>query len=655
MEPGGFSAEPRTPRSTAWQGVTTGLAVVSDGAAWISEGDSGRVVELSLSSGSRKIAVSLNGEKYSNSFSDALAYDPDRTLLIALDQVNSRAVLIDARKGVVLSSVKTGAMPASLALSADGKRLYVANAGEGSVSIIDIGDPAAAKVIAETAIGEPGGKTALQGIAVHGDEVYASLPYADAIGIVNGTTGKPEGMVPLRIPGLEAYRGITPLGLAFDEKSGRLLVAEAGINAVGVIDPATRTVTGHLPAGWFPNSIAVHKGEVYVGSARGVGTGPSTPAHRIRMVGGGKALSFETDTSVLRRGTVSAFTVPADDELAHQTRITMEANGFLPGKHAAERAAPAVRYVVLIVKGDRTFDEILGDLERAGDKAVLAQPSFARFGLDGYVSGGRKLFSLHVDVTPNQHAMAERWSFDDNFYVDSDYAAGGYRWLTGARPDLWSETALLYHEAGNRAPAGPTDPDGLWRHLAKHEIEYREFPVGASDSSDQERASKFEEAVRKDYIEPGKPLPRFVMISLPDDEAEAARPDDGYPYGASYVAGNDLALGRIVEFLSASPWWKEMAIFITESGAEGGADHVDSHRTLLLGVGPWFRSDYVCHRNASAPGLLRTIFKLLGVPPLNLYDATAGDLMDMFGVVPDFAPYEVKAEDARLFDRAKAK
>ena len=172
---------------------------------------------------------------------------------------------------------------------------------------------------------------------------------------------------------------------------------------------------------------------------------------------------------------------------------------------------------------------------------------------------------------------------------------------------------------------------------------------------DQRRADEFIATVSKEFLEADKPLPRFVMLRLPNDTAAAPEEEAGYPYEASYVADNDYAMGRIVGFLSGTPWWKEMAVFVTESGAEGGADHVDSHRTLLFGIGPWFRSNYVSHSNGSAPALLRTIFKLLDVPPMNLYDATAGDLMDLFGVVPDFAGYEVKPEDARLFDPGRVK
>ncbi len=643
-----FAAESRQPRSQSWQGVARGLAVTGDNVAWVSEGDSGRVVEVNLSTGGRKGSISLNDEKYPSSFSDALVWDSSRNLLIVLDVANARACILDVRRIAVVASVKTGILPAALALSGDGKRLYVVNSGRpASLSIIDFSNPAAPTVTSEVALAGDA-----SGVAVHNDEVYVSLAHEDTVAVVNGQTAKVEGAIPLRIPGLEDYRGITPLGLAFEAKSGRLLVAEAGINAVGVIDVASRKLVGHLPVGWFPNTIQVHNGEVYVTSARGFGTGPSAPAHRVRMLGGNKPLSFETDTSVLRRGSVSAFTVPSDKDLAHQTDVVMQAAGFVPlSNPAAGKPAPPVRYVVLIVKGDRSFDEILGDVDRAGDKVVLSEPTYARFGSNGYVSGGKKHFSLHVDVTPNHHELAARWAFADNFYADSDSSSAGRRWLAGAYPDLRSETGLLYHEAGNQAPGPSSKSGGLADHLARHSIDFRSFGEEVTDLRipDQRRASQFIDTVRQDYLDAGKPLPRFLMVRLPNDEAGPPS-DEGYPYEASYVADNDYALGRIVEFLAGTPWWKEMAIFVTESGAQGGADHIDSHRMLLLGAGPWFRTNYVSHSNTSAPALLRTIFRLLDVPPMSLYDATAGDLMDMFGAVPDFAGYQVKAEDPRLFD-----
>lgn len=323
-----FHAEARRAESKAWQGVSTGLVVVSDNSAWISEGDSGRVVEINLSSGNRKGAVSLNGDHYGESFTDALAYDAARNLLVVLDPANYRAGVIDVKRAAVIASVKTGVLPVALALSADGKRLYVANTGAPpSVSIIDLGDPAAPKNAGEVPLPA---ETAPSGIAVHGEVVYVSLSHDDSIAIVNGQTGQVQGTIPLRMPGFEQYRGVTPLGLAFDQKAGTLVVAEAGINAVGVIDTGSRKLLGHVPVGWFPAAIDVHGGQVYAAGSRGFGTGPSAPSHRVRMSGGNRqgSFSFDLETEANRRGSVSAFAVPTDRDLAHQTDVVMQANGF---------------------------------------------------------------------------------------------------------------------------------------------------------------------------------------------------------------------------------------------------------------------------------------------------------------------------------------
>jgi DNA-binding beta-propeller fold protein YncE len=641
-----FSPEPADSRNRGWKGVSTGLAVTSDGTAWLSEGNTGRVVELNLSTGTRKRTINLNTGGYEASFTGPILFDPARNLLFVLDQANGRGAIVDAKRLSVLASVKTGASPSALALSSDGQKLYVAS--EASLAIVDVSDPAAPKPSHSVPLpSEPGG------IAVHGDEIYVSLPHDDSIAIVDGTAASVSGTIPLRIPGLEALRGVTPAGLAFEPKSGRLLVAEAGINATGIIDPASRKVLGHLPAGWFPCSIQTHDGQIYVANMQGLGSGPSDPSHRLRAYGGRQQdlLPVELLPWVLRRGTVSAFTLPDDGELTRQTGIVMEDNGFERLPEVAKRTPP-VRYVVVIAKGNRSFDEVLGDIDHAGDHRVFSEPAFARYGQNGYVGGDKKQFSLNVNVTPNHHEIAARWSFSDNYYASADYMASGDRWLKGAEPDFRSATRFLFEEARNGPSGDPTDSRDLWTHLARHHIDYLSFDEGAND---QDRASKFMAAIRSNYVETGKPLPRFLFVTLPGDSALRSRPEDGHPYDASFVADNDYALGRMIEFLSHTSWWREMAIFVTETGAEAGADHIDSHRTFLLGAGPWFRNHYVSHTNSGFPSLLRTVFHLLDLPPLNLYDATASDLSDMFANVPDFTPYEVQPEDMRLFDPDKAR
>jgi hypothetical protein len=127
-----------------------------------------------------------------------------------------------------------------------------------------------------------------------------------------------------------------------------------------------------------------------------------------------------------------------------------------------------------------------------------------------------------------------------------------------------------------------------------------------------------------------------------------------YPYPESFLADSDDALGRILEYLSGTKWWPEMTVFVTEDSAQGGIDHIDAHRTLLLCAGPWVKRSYVSHTNTSFPGLLKTIFEIFRVPPLNLFDASAAGLSDCFREMPDGARYQAAPVDKRIYDPAPA-
>ena len=192
-------------------------------------------------------------------------------------------------------------------------------------------------------------------------------------------------------------------------------------------------------------------------------------------------------------------------------------------------------------------------------------------------------------------------------------------------------------------------PDPLFRDAS------REYPGFDMNIPDQYRASQFIHEITERYIMTGADLPRFIYIHLPNDHMASPRPTDGYPYEESFVADNDFALGRIVEFLSGTKWWKEMAVFVTEDDPQGGVDHIDAHRTVLLCAGPWVKPNYVSHANASFPGLLKTIFRILGMPPLNLFDAAATDLSDLFTAKPTDKRYSAQPVDARIFVPAEAR
>jgi hypothetical protein len=365
---------------------------------------------------------------------------------------------------------------------------------------------------------------------------------------------------------------------------------------------------------------------------------------------------------------------------------------------------------VLIVKESRAYDEILGDIPEAANGPAMGDPRLAVFGEYGVADGRRERLSIkQANLSPNHHAIARQWAFSDNFYSDGEGSVDGHHWLTGAYPNAWVESSAraayggqkdfrLSPAAGRLSFAGlaasvqPEDePEAgtIWNHLARHGVSFLNFgegfelagiregpdmlPAGARfytdmpmpeplyrntsrdypgfnpEISDQYRASRLIGEIERRYVRTNAELPRFLYIHLPGDFTPHPHPSPAYPYTASYIVDNDYALGRILEFLSHTPWWRDMVVFVTEADAQDGLDHIDAHRTVLLMAGPAVKRNYVSHTNASFPGLLKTIFELLRLPPLNLFDAVASDLADCFTDKADPAAYQARPPDKRVF------
>jgi len=757
-----------------WKSVFLGLAFGSNGDLFASEGNSGRVRQLAMPRGRLVRTYELNQGDWRDSYSGDLVLDAERDILYVLNQANFRLAVFHTRSRKMIASVRTGRLPFRIALAPDRQRVYVTNVGmfeykpipgadkanaretglpfpafgfpspesekgvrretakgpvdvpplgdpnvpeSNSVAVFDVADPATPKLVKFVRTGAPFGPQSMggsspSGILATANAVYVSNANQDTISVIDPAKLEVTSEIALRIPGLEDFRGILPIGMAIHPASGWLLVAEAGINALGVIDVKSRKLIGHLPAHWFPTAVAVEGDDVFVSSAKGTGTGPNAT----RM--GPMARSFQAER---RAGTVGFFPIPGAEELGKLTAQVMANNGFV-----AQRTAPAplpkeLTHVVIIVKENRTFDEVLGDIESAANGPVNGAPELARFGLRGQAAPERgslqqRLGRRHVNVSPNHHAMARQWAFSDNFYVDSEVSVDGHHWVVGSYPNVWTETTLWAAYGGQKNFRFPTNAPGrllfaesnssvhpeeqledgaLWHHLERHNIPFRNFgegfelagvdegsglkPTGARyvtnvpmpaplfhntsreypnynmNIPDQFRANQFIKEIDELYVKTGKPLPRLLFLHLPGDHLANPRPEDGYPFRASFMADNDYALGRIMEYLTKSPWWKNMAVFITEDDAQGGVDHVDSHRTVMLVASPYARKNYVSHVNSSFPGMLKTVFRILGIPPLNLYDASAADLADCFQSTADVTPFELQKADAIIFDPAEAR
>jgi YVTN family beta-propeller protein len=740
-------------------GVSSGLAFSGERSIFVSEGNSGRISLLDsspLGLGERRRVIDLNQGEYHDSFSGDLAFDPQKNILYAADQANFRVAVVDVRTRLVVRSVPVGRLPFALAISPDRRKLYVTNVGlfryhllkgvdpnrlretgpafpafgfpspqaaaalgdpnadeSNSVAVVDVSTPAQAKVESFIHTGIPIGEhshggSSPSGILATADRVFVSNATNDSVTVIDAHTNRVEAEIPIRIPGLEGLRGVLPIGMAYHEKQQWLLVAEAGINAVAVIDVAARRVLGHLPTAWFPSRVAIDGDTVYVANSKGHGVGPN--------YAGVLNLPPYAIGSFLYQGTVSTFPLPGAADLAASTSVVMECNGLQP-RATDERPIPAdIRHVVLIVKSSRSYDEVFGDIAAASNGPAMGAPQLGRYGSRGTADGRHQRLSLSdVNISPNHHAIAHQWTFSDNFYADAEGSVEGRHWLVGSYPNAWTQSSLLEAYGGfkdfraSTAPgrlsfagaAASVQPEDLnqagaiWHHLAQHNVSFLNFgegfelagvaegkgmpPSGARFATDMPmpeplfrntvqdypgfnraipdatRAERFMREIDQRYVKAGTELPSFLFVNLPGDYGGEPDAAEGYPYEASYMAANDDALGRIVEYLSHTPWWKQMAIFVTEDDAAGGIDHVDAHRTILLGAGPWFKKGYVSHTNTSFPGLLKTIFRLLHVPALNLFDAAAADLADCFARAPDPAPYQAQELDPRLYRRPAAK
>jgi hypothetical protein len=180
------------------------------------------------------------------------------------------------------------------------------------------------------------------------------------------------------------------------------------------------------------------------------------------------------------------------------------------------------------------------------------------------------------------------------------------------------------------------------------------YPTYNMAIPDQFRSEVFIKEYTENWLQGNKTPPKFMAVILPNDHGAGDRPHAGYPFRESYMCDNDLALGRIIEFLSSTPYWKNMAIFITEDDAQNGRDHVDAHRSLLMVVSPYAKRDHVSHVHASFGSIFKTFWNILGIHYLNQYDAGATDLSHMFTSKPDYTPYFALPVDNRVFDPAEA-
>jgi YVTN family beta-propeller protein len=728
-------------------------------------------------------SVSEDGTKIPDGYIGDMTITKDGNYIFAVDQTNFRLAIIDTRKMQVIKSVPVGRYPFGVALTHDEKKVYVANVGmfqyskignieetsdykkalnfpafgynteemkngivTDSLIIPGLGDPNSDKAFSVWAIsledidnprvtariktgnlvgqmveGIPAvGGSSPNSLVATSDYIFASNGNNDNITVIdikNDSVVKEIFLKPDEA--LKHFRGVIPFGIAVSPDEKQLFVAEAGINAIGVIDLPSFKVTGHIPTGWFPSKLKVTPDgkNIIVTNAKGYGSGPN----------GGKDFKEGGEGTYignLMKGTISIIEIPSDKELKKMTSKVIN-NNFHREKAAkmlkrrsdnpiplygGQKESP-IKHIVFISKENRTYDEVFGQVEKGdGDSSI------ARYGQGVSFSNKAKTEKVeNATVMANHLKLASQFAIGDNFYVDSDVSADGHRWLVNTYPNEWVETCTPASYGGNReykpaskAPgslgmngaAGAIYPEdynesgSMWDHLERNKIDFfnfgfsvmfepafydesfkytgikqfanfpvptpifsrtsKQYPTYNTSIPDQFRVSQFIKEFDEKWMGEGRTMPQVLTVIIPNDHGAGERPEAGYPFRESYMVDNDLAVGRITEFLSHTPYWKNMAIIITEDDAQNGVDHIDAHRSILMIISPYAKKNYVGKVHYSFGSIFKTFWNILGLPYLNQYDAGATDLSDMFTGVPDFTPYTALPPDIRIFDPHKA-
>ncbi len=537
---------------------------------------------------------------------------------------SSRSVsVIDTVRNQIKATIAVGHNPNDMVLSRDG-RLFVACGNENSIYVIDTRELRAMEVLR--------------------------------------TSMHPRAPV-----------GSTPNALALDPDQKMLFVANADNNNIAVIHVGERDesqIMGFIPTAWYPSALSVSADgkTLFVGSSKGLGgysnvRGPRSPLKDDGQRDGRGSVKSLQQGSISAiplgelRHEIAAHTRQAIANSPYYDRLLAEARPPVSGPSVVPRqvgAGSPIKHVIYIIKENRTYDQVLGDLPKG--------------------NGDPRLTIFGREVTPNHHKIAEEFVLLDNLYCDAEVSVDGHSWSTSAYATDFNEKLWPPNYGGisraSPAPAHIPSSGHLWDQAARKGLTYRSYGeyaarVSGGEQMDAARGiaglighvspkfrlpgmrdtdnvkvfiEEFDEYEKNfDSTNAAKRLPNFVVMSLGEDHTQGTRP--GVPTPAAAVANNDWALGLLVDRVSHSRYWNETAIFVIEDDAQDGSDHVDARRTVGLVISPYIRRGIVDSTLYTTSSMIRTMELLLGLPPMTQHDAAAMPMYASFGAELNSEPY----------------
>jgi len=622
-----------------------------------------------------------------------VALSPDGRWLYAAENLGDSLAVIDLATARVVARYPAGRYPYGVVVSRAGD-VYVSAWGASTVAAFSANGDGTLR--ARTSF-NAGRHPSAMVLNADDSRLYVASASTDRVVAIDTRTG--EAVAELRdAPPAGPGEGSTPNALALSADGSRLFVAEADNNAIAVFELSARTrgngappggarrdsLSGRIPTDWYPTALASVGGDsLLVLSAKG---GP--PEANPGLYGpDGKEVSSQYTLGQLF-GTIAAIVPPAaaSPVLAGYSRRVAAANLWDVQPRIAA-GYPPIRHVIYIIKENRTYDQVFGDVaEGDGDSSLLFFPR---------------------TVSPNHHALAERFGLFDRFFVNAEVSADGHNWSTAAYATDYLEKTVQSnysdrgrnydYEGTNRsdfdwARTGDSIPEDdvnepangyLWDLAQRAKISFRnygEFVIGVRpvadgpvesyrglkpflipntnpkfpgfdlNIQDQHRADVWI-AELGEFVKRGE-MPTLEIMRLPNDHTEGARA--GRPTPRAHFADNDLALGRVVEALSRTPFWSSTVVFVLEDDAQAGPDHVDSHRSPLLVISPWARPG-VHRRWANTTDVIATIAELLHLGSLSQFDHYGEPLRDIWRDSPDPRPYTALVPAVSLDERTPAR
>jgi len=612
------------------------------------------------------------GKKWPNKISPAgIDIDDARHLLYVVTKDNNSLYIIDLLTKNIVQQVKLEGEAYTCLLSSDKKELYISCWGCDQLIVFNTTER---KIDTQIPVGDNPNDIC---ITKNNKFLFVANANDNSVSVINVKERKVvETLTASLFP--DAPPGSTSNGLALSEDNKTLFIANADNNCLAVFDvnnPGFSTSKGFIPVGWYPTCVKVVGKKIWVTNGKGFssfanpeGPNPTKKKQKVNYQSGEKEKEVQYIAGLFK-GSMSIIDMPSEKQLAiyaqqvykntpyskeKETMSMIEAGNPIPAKLGDPSP---IKHVFYIVKENRTYDQVLGDVKEG--------------------NGDTSLVLFGERITPNQHKLVKDFVLLDNFYVDGEVSADGHNWSMGAYATDYLEKNWVtsyggrgggYDAEGNRKIAN-NKGDFIWGACKKAGVSYRtygEFTEGSKanlavledhfcpyfigwDLKVADTTRYYQWAQEFDSLVAAKALPSFMSLRFPNDHTAGL--SKGKPTPFAFAADNDLAVGMFLEHLSNSPVWKESVVFILEDDAQNGPDHVDAHRSTAYVAGPYVKRNFVDHTPYTTSGMLHTIELILGIAPMSQYDAGATPLWRSFTSTADYTSFKALPSNVDLNDK----